>query len=831
MWTSNGERRGARRRARVPAISAALLAAGSLAATAHGFVDVLLGPKAAIKGSISPTGDSDSFRFSASPGSVLTVVVKAKGKKSSLDPSLEIVPEGGGPALDLSAAAKFVDQGRKVVVKRLPIAQAGTYVLTVAGTGIGEYRLKSKVAPQKSYAETRALDDVGTATTVEIPVPDGARVDVTARAPNGSEVVPEFVFDGPLKATSVKMRFDDVVGPGLLTVRVRNANGVAGDVDVTARIKPVRVPKTKADVRGAALNRPNGGETAVSQAVGAAAGGSVVVPEGPLGGAGIEIPPGAMAEDTVITVQSVPDIDVPDPGQNAPAGPTVDFGPDGLEFGEDAEVTLPYDPASIPEGEEPEDVLMVVQEEADGSQQVLPPSGVDPDEETVTVAVGGFSRFRAFAERGTPRVEGNEYWLAVHNLEFLPDPDGLGTSVSRGSGLLYGTFEFRGSTTASVAGDATRVLSHAANAAGAISAVTNPVAPRGADTWTRIDDNTVRLSGGELLTQSDDGRFIVSSLDDGLAGGRRSLALLLRKPRRPPTLADVAGEYWVGVFGIDAETSPPPFGVDAPPAPLDVELRRAFGTLRVRPDGTSDVNLTSTIQEFVDGTFDEFAEADVAETDLRIDDLDPVLAGSAIFADEGGDQLRLFPVAGFDAMVGVPLGSPAEFEFVVCVRKSTTAKQEDLAAEYRHVGLVTGSLETFEINAQLVPPRLVAIPDFNVEAIEETVEIDPDGLAGVTDPFFEVAIFRDPLAVPDGFTVDVGTPDFETVTVLLDKNGRLNPPVPGLLGEGALTPDGSFAFLVGDGDDQGAPFGFDIFVRTGPYTPALVEVKSSAPGR
>jgi hypothetical protein len=66
----------------------------------------------------------------------------------------------------------------------------------------------------------------------------------------------------------------------------------------------------------------------------------------------IEIPPGALAEETGITVEPVDEANPPEPlpdDGDALPGTVVDFGPDGLEFEEPVELALPI-PATLPVG-------------------------------------------------------------------------------------------------------------------------------------------------------------------------------------------------------------------------------------------------------------------------------------------------------------------------------------------------------------------------------------------------------------------------------------------------------------------------------------------------
>jgi hypothetical protein len=81
-------------------------------------------------------------------------------------------------------------------------------------------------------------------------------------------------------------------------------------------------------------------------------GGTVTAPNG----ASLEVPFGAMREDTLIRMRSAPDIVLPDGIQQL--GEAVILEPAGLEFEKDATLTMPYDSSRIPDGTEPLNVLI-----------------------------------------------------------------------------------------------------------------------------------------------------------------------------------------------------------------------------------------------------------------------------------------------------------------------------------------------------------------------------------------------------------------------------------------------------------------------------------------
>jgi hypothetical protein len=73
-------------------------------------------------------------------------------------------------------------------------------------------------------------------------------------------------------------------------------------------------------------------------------------------GVSLEVPFGALREDTLIRMRSAPEVVLPDGIQEL--GEAVVLEPAGLEFEKDATLTMPYDASRIPAGTEPLDVLI-----------------------------------------------------------------------------------------------------------------------------------------------------------------------------------------------------------------------------------------------------------------------------------------------------------------------------------------------------------------------------------------------------------------------------------------------------------------------------------------
>jgi hypothetical protein len=77
-------------------------------------------------------------------------------------------------------------------------------------------------------------------------------------------------------------------------------------------------------------------------------GGLLEVTAGPLAGARLRVPAGALTGDQTVRID--PGIAAPAPLTYAVVGPAALFGPLGVSFAGDAEATLPFDPAIVPVG-------------------------------------------------------------------------------------------------------------------------------------------------------------------------------------------------------------------------------------------------------------------------------------------------------------------------------------------------------------------------------------------------------------------------------------------------------------------------------------------------
>ncbi|MEW6487974.1 MAG: SUMF1/EgtB/PvdO family nonheme iron enzyme [Thermodesulfobacteriota bacterium] len=128
-----------------------------------------------------------------------------------------------------------------------------------------------------------------------------------------------------------------------------------------------------------------------------ATGGTVEVtdPGSPLFGVKVEIPPGALTQGQVITVNPVMNPPSFADARQA-AGGVVDLGPSGLSFAGPVTVQVPYDPALLAgEGDlGPNSLIVYTYHEESGVWLPVPTSGVDPVSQRVTAQVTHFSLYR-----------------------------------------------------------------------------------------------------------------------------------------------------------------------------------------------------------------------------------------------------------------------------------------------------------------------------------------------------------------------------------------------------------------------------------------------------
>lgn len=406
-----------------------------LTLVAHADVDVEVAGKAKVTGSFGVDGGTELIRFRVTRGTTVKATLKAKGK-NRLDPGLRL--KRADEVVDLGAA--LIDKGRKVLVKNPELGNTDLYTLEIVGDTTGEYLLKLVTKPQKSFKDT--VNVGADPVPFGFSVPPNSRVTLQVKASKSTGITPRLLSLGAIdlvgigseKTTSHKATVADVGEGGDMTLSIGSADGTAGPVTVLVKIKAPKVPNAKLDLTDRALGSNNGGGVVFGKAIQPDVGGSLTIEDDPiLGGTGITVPADALPSATVITIQSAQQIETDSQGSGQFAGPTLEFQPAGLQFAQDATVTLPFDPTQVPEGFDPLTDLKVLIVEQDGTEILVTPTSVDVANGLVTLPVGGFSKLTVLAPVGPPNLTGRRYWGVltdiVHEPALQNDESGIRDAV------------------------------------------------------------------------------------------------------------------------------------------------------------------------------------------------------------------------------------------------------------------------------------------------------------------------------------------------------------------------------------------------------------------
>ncbi|NNL29637.1 MAG: hypothetical protein HKO77_01375, partial [Gemmatimonadetes bacterium] len=164
-----------------------------------------------------------------------------------------------------------------------------------------------------------------------------------------------FVSDDGVYATVWSTRKDDLDPERIYRIRVLASGGLLGYVDVDV-VEPGR------------NRRSSGGEDHVHLVAGQSLSIGFVIEEGTGERAGsdggvvelaggqitLDLPAGALQGDVLLT--ATPTDDVPTGGPPIVPGTAWDFGPDGIEFDHPVFMTIPFDPADVPSGVDPNEL-------------------------------------------------------------------------------------------------------------------------------------------------------------------------------------------------------------------------------------------------------------------------------------------------------------------------------------------------------------------------------------------------------------------------------------------------------------------------------------------
>ena len=323
-----------------------------LSAVALGGVDVETGPRAKVRGTIVPSGETEVLRIEAPAAASLSFTALAK-KKGTLDLAVGLEAPGGAP-VDFDGARTHKDTHSRIAVQKLPLPASGVYTLRLTAVGTGEYSLDVSVSPKTRFGGP-SLVDAGKSARISFSAPAGASVSMVAKAAKKSAAQPRFGMfgatdlstSGKFTSKSHSVKPGRVAVTGDYEVEVRNVGTVSGGIDVTIVVTPAR-PRTRSlDVRGI-----DGSAAGIVRWIDADLGAAVELDDepGPLAGCVMTVPPGALARDTQISIRSSLTGTVADPATQQAAGPTASFGPPGTKFTSPVTLRLPYDPSAFPRG-------------------------------------------------------------------------------------------------------------------------------------------------------------------------------------------------------------------------------------------------------------------------------------------------------------------------------------------------------------------------------------------------------------------------------------------------------------------------------------------------
>ncbi len=780
-------------------------AIGALAATkAAAGIDVEVPLALSAKGTFLPAGEVETYRFDATKGTLVSFQATA-GKGAHLAFAAHLFDAGDVelaiPAALLSASAK------KLAVRNLPLAATGAYRLEISASGTGEYSLRLTGKPSSRFSGTITVPAAGDVPFV-FSAPPGSRVTLTAKAASGGQATPRFgtlsgdgaardlAATGKLTSTSHSVVLSSVGGTGDLSVDVTNP-GATGDVAVTVSVKAPKVKTAKIDSRGAVLGRPQGGESVVVRNVGATGGTVEVADAGSdIDGAAVAIPPGALEDDTTITIASAPPLTT-DAADQA-SGPSIFLGPAGIEFGIPVGVVVPYDAARIPVGETPQDLRVLVVEK-DGSSSIRLPASVDVLGRTVTVEANGFSTFVAISQIGQQPLGvsagGDQFWALNLDAEIRPDAsmDSRSREFSLGFGeasfLSGGVFLYTGTRRSfsfdnSTAADGDHLDGRLLSSSGPADFST---------TWTYgVDGQTVELGDnlGVALVTSRDGNFIVARRDTA-AEPRVETNLFIRKNTLPLTTAVLAGKYHLVRWGVDASDRGPDAGVRP-------RSSQSIGTWVFDAAGKFALNAASRASDVEgDGIPSVRFESLSASGTFVVEAAGTVLATIPPKGPDSGGVFRFFPGPGGAVLIGTHRDpSDANLEAFVLVRQGAGLGNGLVTGAYRGVSFDT-EMFPYTVLGTTGPPFVeFTVADFQMTGHDYALTFSGSG--AVTLDSFRHSVRRNTFEADGVRSQYVARPTIDAQS-RIDRSGKLT-----LIGPegdgpaGAVSPDGTFGCWVTD---------------------------------
>ena len=438
-----------------PVLAALTLVVLAAAARTEDTVDLQVRGNEKVQGTLRPADERERYLLEAPAGAVISASVKSQG-------------EGGPvPQLDLADATPAVlatgtPKGSGAKLAPYTMTTSKLVAVRVFGDGEldGDYQLKVKMTPRTSWTGVSEVELAPAAETeFEFHAPAHAACAIALTAEVGSPLQPRILsvdgpggFTLPVSDEEVKPFRHRVSGLqlgafGSYKVRFRNDAPDAGDWRIKVTLASEKVRKTNVDIRDASLTGAFGGAQQVFGRVVDTYGGPVDpgIIGGPLDGAAITVPAGALADPAVIAITTADTFFVGD--DDHPAGVAVAFTPSGTTFAQDVTVTIPFDAQSY---DDPANEMTIYVE--DGLTGSLAPAAkpyvFDLVNGRVSFQTSHFSRFQGTSQRDRPcrgeylQIEvggvpnaayGGEVRTGLHAVTFLRTAPGGKTPVRTGN--------------------------------------------------------------------------------------------------------------------------------------------------------------------------------------------------------------------------------------------------------------------------------------------------------------------------------------------------------------------------------------------------------------
>jgi hypothetical protein len=373
-------------------------------------IDVQVGKNDLVTGTNGGADDVQRFRVRLPAGAKLIAVVKGKKDKKNklaapvmrmrvLDEFEDDVVEDG--FLDL-AVIKDSKVGSKAKIK---VEDSGEYIVEVFGATRGLFTFTAKwTSPGKATLKDEFFFE-GDSLCIDTAVDEDSLLTIKTKK-SGKSTAQPFLDrieadedDYELNKLAKQKNFVAPEGGDIFIV-IGNAAG-EGKFVASAKIKPPKAKRRKIALTEDVV-KPGGGneKAAVGRVVSPAKDVLVEADDedvvGVIVGSSVLVPAGAVTQPSAILIGTSPALAAPTPAVGGAAGPTVFFGPEGLEFEIPVTITIPFD-SDLLNGDDTSGISVFTRDE-DGIVSEITEFTVDTLAGTVTFAVSHFSSFRVFLE-------------------------------------------------------------------------------------------------------------------------------------------------------------------------------------------------------------------------------------------------------------------------------------------------------------------------------------------------------------------------------------------------------------------------------------------------